>query len=62
MLAGSQSIFIEHVQEDVKPGFEVLVVEATDEDADDNGKLKYSVFGQGIGVFSAENGTGELSR
>lgn len=55
----TQSISIVHVREDVKPGTEVLVVEANDDDADDNGKLKYSVFGQGIGVFTIENGTGE---
>lgn len=55
----AQSISIVHVREDVKPGSEVLIVEATDDDADDNGKLKYSVFGQGIGVFTVENGTGE---
>lgn len=54
-----QSISIVHVSEDVKPGSEVLIVEATDEDADDNGRLKYSVFGQGIGAFTIENGTGK---
>lgn len=55
----TQSISIVHVSEDVKPGSEVLIIEATDPDADDNGKLRYSVFGQGIGVFTIENGTGE---
>ena len=55
----TQSISIVHLSEDVKPGAEVLIVEATDPDADDNGKLRYSVFGQGIGVFGVENGTGK---
>lgn len=55
----TQSISIVHLSEDVPPGTEVLIIEATDPDADDNGKLTYSVFGQGIGVFTIENGTGE---
>lgn len=55
----TQSITIVHLSEDVAPGTEVLVVEATDPDADDDGKLRYSVFGQGIGVFTIENGTGK---
>ena len=57
----TQSITIVHLSEDVAPGTEVLVVEATDPDADDDEKLRYSVFGQGIGVFTIENGTGESS-
>ena len=55
-----QSISIVHVREDIKAGSEVLVIEATDEDADDSGKLRYSLFGQGMGVFTIENGTGKL--
>lgn len=55
----TQSISIVHLSEDVKPGTEVMIVEATDADADDNGKLRYSVFGQGMGFFGVENGTGE---
>ena len=57
----TQSISIVSVSEGVTPGSDVLVVEATDADADDNGKLKYTVFGQGIGVFTIHNKTG-LSR
>ena len=54
----AQSISIVHLSEDVAPGTEVMIVEATDPDADDDGKLRFSVFGQGIGVFTIENGTG----
>lgn len=54
----TQSISIVHVSEDVEPGSEVLFIEVTDADAEDNGRLKYSVFGQGIGVFEIQNATG----
>ena len=57
----AQSISIVHLSEDVTPGSEVVVVEATDIDAEDDGMLKYSVFGQGIGVFKVENDTGNTS-
>lgn len=56
----AQSISIVPVSEGVRPGTEIVVVEATDDDADDNGRLKYSIFGQGIGVFTVENRTGRL--
>lgn len=55
-----QFIIIVYFSEDVVFGIEVFVVEVIDLDVDDDGKLRYFVFGQGIGVFIIENGIGEL--
>ena len=56
----ARSMEIEHIAEDAPNGSRVLTVDASDADDDENSRLTYTVFGEGVGWFVIDQKNGKL--
>ena len=54
-----QSLYTTHVSEDVRVNTPVLTVSATDADIGSNAVVRYTVSGQGVGVFAVDKDSGK---
>lgn len=54
-----QSLYTTRVSEDISVGTSVLTVSATDADIGSNAVVRYTVSGQGMGVFAVDTNTGK---
>ena len=57
----TQSIYVERMPESSRIGSRVLTVSATDADMGVNAQLNFTVYGQGVGVFTVDRNTGMSS-